>query len=204
MNEKRITIGLIVAGVITAIIISMVGTIFGYLFFEKPWLRYTNIPFPVLETYGYPGKIMPVHVVRCNDDNVPHIYTITRTLERVVQRVEPKDYMVMPDVTVQILPGCSEADAVIHIIPVSTRPGTWRLIGVSEIRGVLVSHLVEWRSVPFTVLATPPPVAIPPVVIIQGAPGPAGPAGKSGKRGTDGSDGTNGHNGSNVKNFWGK
>jgi hypothetical protein len=208
MNEKRITVGLIVAGVIASIIFSLVGVIFSYLFFEKPWLRYTNIPFPALETYGYPGKVMPVHVARCNDDDVPHIYTITRTLERVVSDAEPKDYMVMPDVTVQILPGCSEADALVHVIPGSTRPGVWRLIGFSEVRGVLVSHMVEWRSVPFTVLPAPPEV--PTVVIINGKAGPAGPAGADGKAGKSGAEGragkrgADGDDGKNGKNFWGK
>jgi hypothetical protein len=208
MNEKRITVGLIVAGVVAAIIVVLVSTIFGFLFFEKPWLRYTNIPFPALETYAYPGKVMPIHVVRCNSDSVPHIYNITRTLERVVEKGEARDYVLMADIRVQIMPGCDESDSVVHTIPLLTRPGKWRLVGLSEIQGVLVTHMVEWYSVPFTVLPAPPEV--PTVVIINGKAGPAGPAGVDGKAGKSGAEGragkrgADGDDGKNGKNFWGK
>lgn len=119
--------------------------------YEKPWLHYENVPFPALKTFAYPGTSMPIHVVRCNDDKISHTYTITRMLERVVNNGEDREYMQLPDVIAGIQPGCEQGDFTGHIIPIGTRAGVWRLIGISEIRGTLHNHLVEWHSVPFEV-----------------------------------------------------
>lgn len=151
MTERRSQIALIVASAITLSIAVIVSIIFYYLFFEKSWLRYTNIPFPAMQSSAKPGEPMPIHVARCNDDNVPHVYTVTRSLERVTLPGETRDSIMLTDITLHMLPGCSEADSVVHIIPANTRSGKWQLVGLSEVQGVLKRHLVEWYSVPFRV-----------------------------------------------------
>ena len=114
----------------------------------------------------------------------------------------------MPDLRVQIKPGCDEGDSVAHVVPMLTPAGRWRLVGLSEVRGSLRSRMVEWYSVPFTVLAKPPlPVVIVPV-IIKGEPGPAGKAGPQGKTGAAGAAGSMGATGATGAqgakgSFWG-
>lgn len=151
MNENRLTISMFIAGIVITTVSLTVGVIFYYLFFEKSWLRYENVPFPALQTYTRPGSPIPIHVARCNDDSVPHVYTVARSLERVTKPNEPRDYVMLPDLSVQIMPGCSEGDTIAHVVPLKTQSGIWRIVGMSEVRGTLRSHLVEWYSVPFEV-----------------------------------------------------
>lgn len=151
IKKNHITPSFIGALIITLVIGVIVAGNFYFLFFEKPWLRYMNIPFPALATYGKPGHAMPIHIKRCNDDSMPHVYSIASSFERVTKPGETRDAMTLQSVMVQIMPGCSEADSIVHTIPLDTPPGIWRVVGVSEVQGVLRSHLVEWYSVPFEV-----------------------------------------------------
>ena len=197
MNRQPHSLSLLAAASAVAMIGILVTIIFYYLFFEKPYLSYTNVPFPALQSVVHPGEAMPIHVARCNSDNVPHVYEITRSLERVNQKGEARDYILLPDLRVQIKPGCSDADAQLHIIPAMTPSGTWRLVGLSEVHGVLVRHMVEWYSVPFRIEDK----MVPPVVIvIKGEPGPAGKTGATGANGLIGATGATGATGK----FWGK
>jgi hypothetical protein len=152
MNQRHTSQSVTIAGAIVLTILILVSVTFYYLFFEKPWLRYLNVPFSVLSNVN-PGGPVPLHIIRCNDDSVEHVYTVAQSMERVTKVGEAREFMLLANVMVSIRPGCSEGDSVILTAPKDTRPGMWQLVGTSEISGTLKNHLVEWRSVPFEVKA---------------------------------------------------
>jgi len=153
MNNKKLNVSMFLAGSLIMTVVITVSVIFYFLFFEKPWFRYENVPFPVTQSIIKPGEPIPIHVARCNDDNVSHTYTITRSLERVVLPGESRDYSQLLSLTLGINPGCSQGGFVGHVMPLDARPGKWKLIGIAEIRGTLKDRIVKWESVPFTVVS---------------------------------------------------
>ena len=178
----------------TSIILSLlifitVGVIFKYLFFESPYLRYTNLPFPPVRESVIAGDVVPLHIVRCNDDNETHNYTIAHSLENLDTRV----YTLLPMMQVNLPPGCNTSVSTNNRVPLDTPPGRYRAFGTAEIRGLLKMHIVEWYSQEFAVL---PKVITPTVVIVQGKPGPPGKPGKPGAIGNTGATGPKG-------TFWG-
>lgn len=151
MTRRKVFCGTYVAAGVVSFLMFLVCVIFYFVFFEKPYLKYTNLPLPTLKSSVHAGEVMPIHVARCNSDSVTHVYTLARTLERVDTHGNPRDYILMRDMKASIRPGCFEEDSVMHIVPSETPKGIWRLIGTSDIQGVLVHHIVEWYSVPFEV-----------------------------------------------------
>ena len=180
---------MLIAYVITLSIAAAVSVIFYFLFFEKPYLSYTNVPFPTLHSSAMPGQVMPIHVARCNSDSISHVYEVTRTLERVATGLnQPSDYIMMPNIRFAVKPGCSEGDTAAHIVPILTPPGRWRLVGLAEVRGVLKTHMVEFYSTAFDVT----PLVVPKT---QGERGEAGATGATGKSGVTGKTGNTGETG---------
>ena len=151
MTSRKIQVGSYVASLVIAVVLTLVFVIFYFVFFEKPYLRYTNLPLPALKSSVHPGEVMPLHVARCNSDSVSHVYTLARTLERVTTNGNARDYILMRDLKVGIPKGCDEADSVMHVVPTETPKGTWRLIGTADVQGMLLHHTVEWYSVSFEV-----------------------------------------------------
>lgn len=166
-----------------------VGIIFKYLFFEPPYLTYTNLPFPTLVREIRAGEVMPLQVIRCNNDDQTHNYVIAHSLENL----DTHAYTLLPMVQLNISPGCHPGTSTINRVPPDTPTGRYRVFGTAEIRGLLKTHIVEWYSQEFAVL---PKVITQTVVIVQGKPGPPGKPGKPGVTGNTGATGPKG-------SFWG-
>ena len=145
------TIGTTIAFTVITTIMFLVVAIFYFVFFETPYLKYTNLPLPILGSNIHPGDVIPIHVARCNSDKVAHVYTLSRTLEKVANNGNAREYVLMRDLKIRVEPGCSEADSLVHIAPPETPKGQWILIGTADIQGRLVHHTVEWYSVPFEI-----------------------------------------------------
>jgi len=123
----------------------------GYLFgvnSEQPYLRYTSLPFPALTRTVRPGETVQLRVARCNDDRVRHDYLVTHMLRNTVTG----DFVLMPDVWVEIEPGCTVATSLINVVPPGTPPGTYEASGRALVSGRFGNHQVLWRSEPFEVL----------------------------------------------------
>lgn len=131
-----------------AVMVSVTLVFVYLLFFEKPYLSYTNLPFDVLEPEVEQGALIPLRVVRCNDSNKTQAYTLARSL----QNLDAGDYVVLQDSLVQVAPGCAESISLANRVPAEVKPGTYRVIGLAEVDGTLRSHKVFWYSKPFRVV----------------------------------------------------
>ena len=120
-----------------------------FLYFEKPFLRYENIPFPPVGDKVVAGNTMPLTVRRCSTSKGMEIYTTTHSL----YDVKNGQYYILPAVQVAVMPGCITATSMMNIIPFNTPAGTYIVIGTAEVRGTLKNHYVDWYSQQFEVVA---------------------------------------------------
>jgi hypothetical protein len=123
----------------------------GFLFginVEQPYLRYLNVPFPALVRTVHPGETVNLIVARCNDDHRAHGYLVTHML----RNLETGAFILLPDVWVEIRPGCSTATSQLNTVPRGTPPGTYEASGRALVEGRFANHQVIWRSEPFEVV----------------------------------------------------
>lgn len=130
------------------VMIATTATLVYLLFLEEPFLSYRNLPFPALEPDVQQGRPIPLRVVRCNSTDRQQTYTITRSL----QSLDTAEYVVLPESVVQLAPGCTESISLANRVPLEVKPGSYRVIGVADVRGTLRTHRVEWYSLPFRVI----------------------------------------------------
>jgi hypothetical protein len=142
VNSHKIALGLVAAMAAT------VGVIMFYLFAEKSFLTYENIPFPPVVFSARPGDIVPLSVERCNHDKISHNYTTTHALKNT----KTQEVVLLPEMMVNITPGCTSAISLINRIPPGTPPGHYIVFGTAETRGTLRTHYVDWHSQEFEVL----------------------------------------------------
>jgi hypothetical protein len=135
---------------ILSMMFSAVLLIFWFLFFEKPWLTYENIPFPPVTPVVQSGHIVPLEVERCNHSGKEQIYTITHSL----QSLDNGKFIILPDTVVSMEPGCFKQLSLINRVPDEVPSGNYKVIGMAEIRGKLKNHYVSWQSTPFVVKGT--------------------------------------------------
>lgn len=130
-----------------AVIIVMIATASASLalLFEPPWLVYTNLPFPVLNSPVKAGNVVVIQVSRCSTARSTQIYTVSHALRG------PGLPIILPATTVPIDPGCGSRVVATNKIPEGTPPGQYRLIGYGEIQGIIRSHSVQWHSQYFEV-----------------------------------------------------
>lgn len=123
----------------------------GYLFglnVERPYLYYTNVPFPVIKNPVQAGDPVELLVGRCNRDQEPHGYLVTRQLRNTATG----SYILLPDLWLDIQPGCTEGIGQINIVPPDTPPGSYVVSGRALVAGRFGNHQVEWQSTPFSVI----------------------------------------------------
>ena len=131
------------AAVLSAVFVSMLMYL---VFFEPPWLTYTNLPFPVLNSPVKAGSSIRLTVSRCSTASVTRIYAVSRVLV-------DKDgkQLLLPAGLATIDPGCLDAVSASNVVPIDTPPGTYTLHGYGEIQGVVRTSSVRWESQPFEV-----------------------------------------------------
>ena len=117
--------------------------------FEDPWLEYPVIPFPVLLPAVHAGEVIPLSVRRCNTGTTTRAYVFAHSLVSVDGA---QTEVVLPPVTASVSPGCSTAQSRVNIVPRGTKPGIYRINGVTEINGIVRSFPLQWESEPFEVL----------------------------------------------------
>jgi hypothetical protein len=137
---------------LAAVALSLAALILGGYFFgitvEQPYLRYQNVPFPVITRTVRAGEPVRLMVARCNDDSVRHGYLVTHML----RNLDTGGFVLLPDVWVEIAPGCATAISQLNIVPPGTPPGTYEASGRALVDGRFANHQVMWRSEPFEVV----------------------------------------------------
>lgn len=136
--------------------VTLIGSVF-VIWFEKPFLEYTNLPFAVERTELHPGEVIPLSIGRCNRTLTPKVVTSTRWLENlgVDQGVLPMDVVVS-----SVEPGCHVATFLNHRVPDATKPGKYRIRGIASVPGLIKNFSVQWYSAPFTVISKSPPLPV--------------------------------------------
>lgn len=114
---------------------------------ETPWLRYANLPFPVMGPVAA-GDALQLTVMRCNDSRVTRSYLVTHQLRNVVTGIS----VLLPDTVVEIVPGCTKSVSLLNVVPRDTPPGRYIVTGRALVHGLFGEHSVSWESAPFDVL----------------------------------------------------
>ena len=139
-----------IANYLTVIVICVFVTAMYTIYFEKPWLVYSNTPFEVLVKNVLPGDVVPIRVARCSSSSIRRMYRFSHAL---VSNDRPTDLpKPLPESIGFIDPGCTDAPSTVNTIPPDTPPGKYHLIGLSEINMAVGTVLVEWYSQPFEVI----------------------------------------------------
>ena len=135
---------------LTAVVICVFVVFMYSVFFERPWLVYKNVPFPPVAHKIHAGDVIPLHVERCNSSAVRRVYRFSHAL---VSNDRPRELpLTLPESMGFVAPGCQEFDSDANTIPLGTTPGTYHIIGLSEINMTVGTVLVEWYSQTFEVI----------------------------------------------------
>lgn len=130
---------------ITLYIVAAVALYFA--FFERPFLSYPRLPFEPTKLFVKPGEVVPLQVLRCSSSATPRAYTIARSM----QLISTGRHYVMPDILVEIKPGCHEETSLANHVPLGIPDGEYKIFGLSEVPGAWRTNYVSWQSGPFTV-----------------------------------------------------
>ena len=152
-----------------AFLVFVVATVYVYsAYFEKPYISYTPLPFPITAQKIYPGGVATATATRCNTQSTPITYKSSRKL---VRENSNQPALVLESVLITIEPGCSSVQTRVNVVPETSPPGFYRFAGTAVVKGLIFEHEVGWNTDVFEVLAKPP-VPAPGAV---GAPGAAVP-----------------------------
>lgn len=120
-------------------------------YFERSYLYYVNSPFPT-STPVHAGEPVELIVERCSRSRTRRAYMTTHSLRNVATGA----IELLPDVWVDIEPGCTRSTSRINLIPKGTAPGTYTVSGTARVEGLVMTHRVPWTSRPFQVLPALP------------------------------------------------
>jgi hypothetical protein len=134
------------------VVLSVLGIVFStgifFLFFDKPYLTYKNLPFPAITQVVHAGDVVILDIIRCNADKQTHVYNTTHSLVEVKKEV----YTILPDVRVKLEHGCTQGKSEVNRTPINLPAGRYKVIGTAEVPGLLRMHQVDWFSQEFDVV----------------------------------------------------
>lgn len=117
------------------------------VWFEEPYIRYQNLPFPV-ETPVEQGRTVPIVIERCNDSNTEQAYMSSRSL----RNVDTEKTVLLPSGSVSMKPGCERSTSRSVVIPQETEPGNYVIEGEVLYQGILKKHSLKWYTETFQVI----------------------------------------------------
>lgn len=135
----------------TTMTVTVLACMLWAIWFEQPFLSYTNVPFPAPPSVRA-GQTVELVVARCNRSHRARSYLTTHA----VRNVSSQHTALLPPVWVDVMPGCTEAVSRINEVPANLLPGRYVMTGVALVPGIVVDHQVPWESQPFDVLPAAP------------------------------------------------
>lgn len=136
---------------LAALLLALFLTMLSYLiWFEPPWLVYTNSPFPLEKTQLKRGEPMVFRVERCSTATVTRLYTLSRRLECNETATGALSTVRIPPSTQEMAPGCFGVNRAVAMPP-ETPIGWCRLHSIAETQGVIRRNSVESESKLFEV-----------------------------------------------------
>lgn len=139
------------AYVTAALALAVLGCVGWAFLFERPYLSYSNLPFPAVPTVRA-GEAVELTITRCSRSRSRRSYLTTHVLRNEASGL----VALLPEVLVDIEPGCISSLSRINVVPASTAPGWYTVSGQARVDGLVVTHHVAWASTPFQVLPAPP------------------------------------------------
>ena len=135
------------------LLLLMFASFFTYLvFFEPPWLSYTEGPFMVLNSPVKRGEVIDLKVDRCSTATVSRTYGLSRRLECKDEQSGKITVLPIPPATKDMQPGCYQIISRETSVPTTAPLGWCRLRGNAETQGVVRTHSVEFESKWFEVI----------------------------------------------------
>lgn len=162
MIKDYLSPGTLVSAFALFFIIATSGALLYIFFVERPSMRYTNLPFPVMTKPVFAGDALPLKISRCSYDKKRRVITSARYLENLG---DDQEVRVMELLAVIVPPGCVTQVTRVHRVPESTKPGQYRIIGSASVPGLIQDFKVEWYSEPFNVVSRETfirPLVVPP------------------------------------------
>ena len=136
-----------------AVLLVLFVTMLSYLvWFEDPWLKYMNGPFPVEKMQLKRGEVITIKVERCSTATVTRSYGLSRRLECNETSTGALKTIPLPPGTKDMAPGCYPITSRDLLVPQETPIGFCRLHSTAETQGVVRSHSVESESKLFEVI----------------------------------------------------
>jgi len=161
MNTPSLkTIRTVLSAMLAFLIILVAGVYVYSAYFEKPYISYTPLPFPVTAQKIYPGGVATATATRCNTQRTPVTYKSSRKL---VRESSNQPALILESVLITIDPGCSSVSTRVNVVPENSPPGFYRFSGTAVIKGLIFEHEVGWNTDIFEVVAKPPAPAPAPV-----------------------------------------
>lgn len=136
--------------VTAAFVVVCSGLILWALYFEKPFLSYVNLPFPVRLAQVKAGEVIPLTVRRCNSSDVIRFYDVTHEIRSLSDPSRPP--RILTSERVSIAPGCTEGVSLINMVPKNSPPGRYVVTGLGIVQGTARTFAVPWYSQPFEVV----------------------------------------------------
>lgn len=128
-------------------ILSLATMIFWYLIFEKPPLNYENSPFHVIGGPFKGGDTVTYIVKKCNNNDQIISYIVTQGLKSI----DGNYILGLGSTAIISEPGCKKSISHITVLPKNLSPGTYQIIGRSEVPGTVKMHFVPWETEVFVV-----------------------------------------------------
>lgn len=118
------------------------------MYFESPYLTYTNIPFPqVAPALIVPGSNVSMLISRCGTNDKQIMYSSTQ----FAINEETLVIIAFPVIPLVILPGCQTDKNLVSKLPYDIPAGKYHFYGVTTITGGFINHDIPWTSQTFEV-----------------------------------------------------
>ncbi len=141
---------------LVAILVIGSATFILYLNIQRPYLSYPQLPLRIsLDSNGNKntfkvGDSVILDVPRNNASSSVRVYITSRKLVRLDKR--QKDIL-LPAVGASVDPGFSEIKSALTTVPNKTEPGTYIIVGISEIPARFRDpFIVTWQSESFQIV----------------------------------------------------
>lgn len=119
-------------------------------YFEEPYLKYLNLPFPQVSSIHYvQGETLKTIVSKCSTSDKSLLYSSTHFL----MNDDTHHIIELPAIPLVVMPGCQTGTIDFTKLPADLLPGTYHAYGTSTISGGYTLHAVPWHTAPFEVVA---------------------------------------------------
>ena len=128
-------------GIFAMMVAALTGMYIYSSYFERSWLWYGNLPLPVGTGKYHAGDVVPTTVLRCSALDRPREYHSSHAI-----KCDDGSTFTLPTVDITADVGCVVVESKINISPAVAAPTQCYFFGASTVRGLMVDHIVDWKT----------------------------------------------------------